>query len=786
MRNMLRWVAQIGLGVGTVLAFASLVHANAFQAQFHLGRIWSAPENDGDAANEMLYPAGIPHSTNFGDGTTAALKRDWVGPHYKGGNYLWVTDWTAPDATLWPDAGSYFFRSMDYSYPETYNPNGNFNYLYPIDMQEYLRWEAPKLLIQVTGTTVPDSVIDFVFFPGEEGLATFKYPTSAGKGPRRTPIVDPDLITEEVIKCVWRYIPGVELTRNMFGYSYGSPHQDYYVEDMVLVNNGISGRKLDELPTPAADPPILTGQTINKMIWAISVDFRSTLAPGTQRGKDEDCMYVQPWGDPGYHAVLAFDTDDDETPGPDWGDPATDVAYESHLLGNNYAMIGPLFVSKGPGSNYAVDDLEQPAFRTVWYERGFDMQGSAPYTKVGDVQAQREFMTDGSIHLPTNTSFTQFAATAAIADNAAGPTAVIGYGRLGAERTLANINLQGWDLAFGDSIRITNMRACGGIDVEEARRIGRIWNEKKQASAPEAEWMSQADIDLVKSGRDTVMKAAALAYWNFNGEFPPNVTGTELAAWGISDFVTTKPAQYGPYDAPDGPRPPSFISVRPVNRIGIEVRWGTEPETDPDHDTKVPDFAGYRIYRQEASRMGPWVVMTSGPAENFVEVAEQGVFPAGRAYYDVSVTPGVDYWYCVTAYDDGTQNWEQPNRSLESTRWWTWSGFSNLGVTAPGQVGVDQAAKPDRFYLKQNIPNPFNPTTTIEFGVAEAGPTKLVIYNASGQVVRTLLDKTVPAGLHAATWDGTDQLGRSVASGLYIYRLTSGDRQLFRRMVLLK
>ncbi len=46
------------------------------------------------------------------------------------------------------------------------------------------------------------------------------------------------------------------------------------------------------------------------------------------------------------------------------------------------------------------------------------------------------------------------------------------------------------------------------------------------------------------------------------------------------------------------------------------------------------------------------------------------------------MTTGENYWYRVTAYNDGTQNWAQPGRSLESSRWWTWTGFSHIGVTA--------------------------------------------------------------------------------------------------------
>jgi len=784
----LGWMAPLAAAAALVLVLSPIVHANGLQAQFHLGRMWTNPEDDGDAANVMIFPAGIPEAGKFGDGTSGDLKRSWVGVHYKGGNYLTCSNWTDPDATVWPWAGSYFFRTMNYAYPESYLSDGNFDYLYPIDRQEYLRFERPKVLITTTSSTNVDSLIDFVFFPGAEGLAGFVYPSSSGKGPRPTPVIDPDLVTEEVLMTKWRFIPGVELTRMTYGWGYGTQHQDYIVHDITLVNNGISGRMLDEIPTPSADAPVLEDQSLTDVVWARSMDFRTSVAPGTQRGKDEDCMYVQPWGDPGHYAVMAYDTDDDETPGPDWGDVGESEYYENLMLGTGWALIGALFTSAGPAADFATDDLEQPAFRTVWYERGLDMRGEGLYPNLGDVLAQREFLTDGSIHLPVNTSFTEVATTAPIAENAAGPTAVFGYGPLGGERTLANIGLHGWDLAWQDSVHIVHFLAASGVNAEEGRRIGALWNTRKQAGAAEASWMDQDDIDLYKTGEDSVMKAAALAYWNYNGAFADNAAA-ELATWGISDYATSKPTEYNqPYNTPDAPRPPGFISIRPNAAGGIEVRWGKDAEGVGDHDTKAVDVVGYRVYRQALTRLAPWVVVAEGPINWFAERAAAGAIPAGRFFIDPNVTAGQDYWYCVTAYDDGSQNWAQPGRSLESTRWWTWTGYSHIGVTAKaaGPTAVEAQVRPDAFALQQNVPNPFNPTTTIRFSVPNAEQVTLAVYAANGQLVRTLVDGSVQGGVHEVVWDGADQAGRPASSGVYVYRLTGETKTITKRMVLLK
>ncbi|MDE3000880.1 MAG: T9SS type A sorting domain-containing protein [Gemmatimonadota bacterium] len=93
---------------------------------------------------------------------------------------------------------------------------------------------------------------------------------------------------------------------------------------------------------------------------------------------------------------------------------------------------------------------------------------------------------------------------------------------------------------------------------------------------------------------------------------------------------------------------------------------------------------------------------------------------------------------------------------------------------------------PDRFNLEQNTPNPFNPSTAIEYHLPEAGMVRLAIYNLIGQEVRVLVNERMNPGTFTATWDGTDALGRRVASGVYLYRILAGSFSATRRMLLLK
>jgi hypothetical protein len=104
-------------------------------------------------------------------------------------------------------------------------------------------------------------------------------------------------------------------------------------------------------------------------------------------------------------------------------------------------------------------------------------------------------------------------------------------------------------------------------------------------------------------------------------------------------------------------------------------------------------------------------------------------------------------------------------------------------VAAERPTAVAEFA-PDRFQLRGVSPNPFNPAATIRFGLAESGPVSVSIYTISGQHVRELSSGTMPPSLHEVVWDGRDLNGARVASGVYLYRVTSNGKSLVGRMTL--
>jgi hypothetical protein len=90
------------------------------------------------------------------------------------------------------------------------------------------------------------------------------------------------------------------------------------------------------------------------------------------------------------------------------------------------------------------------------------------------------------------------------------------------------------------------------------------------------------------------------------------------------------------------------------------------------------------------------------------------------------------------------------------------------------------------FRLGQNFPNPFNHETLIEFSLVRSAQVSLVIYNIRGEKVKTLMDKEKPAGAYTLKWDGTNQSGEPVASGIYLYQLRTESFSETKRLLFLK
>jgi hypothetical protein len=113
--------------------------------------------------------------------------------------------------------------------------------------------------------------------------------------------------------------------------------------------------------------------------------------------------------------------------------------------------------------------------------------------------------------------------------------------------------------------------------------------------------------------------------------------------------------------------------------------------------------------------------------------------------------------------------------------------FIHGSITILHVVGIGQEQPiPFEYALKQNYPNPFNPETNIEFSLAKEQNVSLVVFNLLGQQVRTLANSSLGAGDHVAHWDGRNDNGANVPSGIYFYRISTPEFSQTNKMVLVR
>ena len=173
----------------------------------------------------------------------------------------------------------------------------------------------------------------------------------------------------------------------------------------------------------------------------------------------------------------------------------------------------------------------------------------------------------------------------------------------------------------------------------------------------------------------------------------------------------------------------------------VDLTWDEAPETD---------FQMFRVYRST----DPNFVPSNGNLVREVAVP---------AWTDATTSPW-QYHYKISAVD-----------------------FSGNESLAGEVLNVsDTPLAGPAFVLHGAVPNPFNPSTRINYSLAESGRVELVIYDVSGRLVRTLIDDVLPAGDHHVRWDGRNQAGQTVASGAYFSLLRSGKNVQRQRMMLMK
>ncbi|MBN2424367.1 MAG: T9SS type A sorting domain-containing protein [Calditrichaceae bacterium] len=199
----------------------------------------------------------------------------------------------------------------------------------------------------------------------------------------------------------------------------------------------------------------------------------------------------------------------------------------------------------------------------------------------------------------------------------------------------------------------------------------------------------------------------------------------------------------------DNSLPVELISFEAQPEFGkVSLAWTTASEINN---------LGFNIYRKGIEEES-WKQVNDA----LIPGAGSVSYESGYIFVDKSVIGGLTYEYLLESM------------SLDGSR----SEDMTIEVAVP---------LPDHFVLFNNYPNPFNPVTHIKFQLPEASDIKLVIYNVQGEKVKTLVaGREYPAGEHMMSWDASDETGRRVASGMYLYRFEAGRFAKTGKMILLK
>jgi hypothetical protein len=228
-------------------------------------------------------------------------------------------------------------------------------------------------------------------------------------------------------------------------------------------------------------------------------------------------------------------------------------------------------------------------------------------------------------------------------------------------------------------------------------------------------------------------------------------------------------------------------------RFEVHV-WKSNSDSLPGEDLITPFV--YQSYRTELSRDFIEInlennkeELTNLSAPVFIGFLEDDIFPTGLAVNNAS-SP-YNYSFVRGSLQSDYFKWQPlsdlylPPIGIPLGGWniMMRATFTYLLITGV-EVMVEEL--PCDYSLSQNYPNPFNPSTTIEYSLPNRKNVKIEIYDLLGRLVKTLVNETKLAGKYSVIWNGEDNRGRAVSSGVYLYRLYSGSQIITKKLNLIK
>ncbi len=528
----------------------------------------------------------------------------------------------------------------------------------------------------------------------------------------RIDIVDPDLPAERLLYNVVNTGIGITMKRRIYAFSQ-QYNDNYVIYDYVFTNTGIVD---------------VNGTRVNQTLTGVIFYFQYRYAISREGGPYgegywlpqssawghntmNDVIYTHPnnSGDP-FRALISWHGKHSKWTGP--GDNIGGPAYlsDGRLGAVQHVGVITLHADRAPGDNS--DDINQPI---ATKEIGSDSDVSYNNSQFNSGQMTKEYLQYMSAGRPAESHATRvgdgFADTY---DNTPGGFSTAqGYGP--------------YTLAPGDSIHIVMAEAAAGINRDLVYKIGK-------------NWLFDNTPFTLPDGGSTNDRNEYKNSWVY--------TGYDSL---VQTFERARDNYASGFDIPQAPPPPEQLTVT-SGGDRIILNWGRNAESSPN-------FNGYRVYRSIFIPDTTFdLVFACGPGTDNPQVVNE--------FSDTSPIRGIDYFYYVVAYDDGSTNTVQPGVPLESGKFYTMTQEPAFLRRPPG-TSLDQI---------RIVPNPYNiKARDIQFG-RDAGADRLMFYNIPpfctiriyterGDLIRVLEHND---GSGDEAWNSLTSSRQVVVSGLYI------------------
>ncbi len=298
-----------------------------------------------------------------------------------------------------------------------------------------------------------------------------------------------------------------------------------------------------------------------------------------------------------------------------------------------------------------------------------------------------------------------------------------------------------------------------------------------------------------------------------NGVFVNTSTGEEFATGGVNDgdiYVSysddhgntwsepTLVSSATPGDGKDQFWP--VVSVQPSGNVDIFYYQDTEYQPQPPNPlaTNISVGSPYRRHSSYQSLVDVYWAESLDGGKTFLEPVRLNEETSNWSIAATNIIPNFgDYIFSVSFLNMVYASWAQSvlydidpgpavnERYVPSV---AFAKVKSFGLPVPKE---DIAASvltlaPATFELAQNYPNPFNPSTDIRFRIPDASQVSLIVYNTLGQEIKTLVNDYYEAGEHTVAWDGRDNNGQSLPSGIYFYQIEAGAYKQMKKMMMIK